>query len=829
MEVKKAIKKIAALGAGATMLGATLMGAMAQSYTLADYPMPFVKDGQFDAIIVVGDTAAAEDVVGAVDVGQSLQFAMGEIVAAEGTGVVTISEGVKISKTNEELTLGETVGDIRDILDASELPDILADEIYEESEGETDNEESYTQELRFRTDTGRFVFEEDDESAEEIADFYLKWEDDSTKPIYQYTLEFNDPVKYDQTSDATAKDDFEGSTIIIQGNTYTFTDIDLTNAGTAIEKITLLAGETVLWMSQGKTVTKTIDGVNHEVTMVDVTDEQDSCGIDVDGDVVWIDTGNTKTINGVTVGVTDAKAVHAQLQDTDICRVNIGADKIELEDTKEVKKNGKEIEGSEVTFTEVADSAEFDKIDITYYPKEEDTIFMGEGDTWVDPVLSNFEIQLASVTKTTETFEFSVSGNDGKFVFMNNDGAEVEMPIVQEDEGGVTKFGERYSDDGDATNDELVYFDGDRCDGSEAVATLFDGCDDSMMWVVSTGGESHLLQISDIDVDDNQTDIRDLTYGRSWDEKDFNTDGTASDISLGSIGTINILFNVTDGDLTFNDLVLGTMNAETSLGATIDFSGADDNATIMISEETDNFDDSDTENNEGMITIRAINDVGESSPELTMPTPLVDNLGTADNDWGEDSLNYSSGWLSASKADDDTKVYVTMLGTKVIYDSDNDDDATIEYPDEEVYANVFISPVGAEVTISGGTSVSLNPINVGSSKLASEVAGNEDAQNVILVGGPAANLAAAKWMGSDSFLYGADSGIPEGKGVIKLMKSAATGKYALLVAGYDAADTRRATRVLSKYDEYADDFVGSEIVISGTSLNDITVGAPTTE
>jgi S-layer protein (TIGR01564 family) len=61
MEVKKAIKRIVALAAGATMLGATMFSALAAA-DLANYPAPFVQDGKFDAFIVVGDKAAAEDV-----------------------------------------------------------------------------------------------------------------------------------------------------------------------------------------------------------------------------------------------------------------------------------------------------------------------------------------------------------------------------------------------------------------------------------------------------------------------------------------------------------------------------------------------------------------------------------------------------------------------------------------------------------------------------------------------------------------------------------------------------------------------------------------------
>jgi S-layer protein (TIGR01564 family) len=71
MNIKKTVKKVAALVAGATMMGATIMGAMA--YDLSNYPEPFVKNGVADAKIVVGEKAATQDVVGAIDLAASLQ------------------------------------------------------------------------------------------------------------------------------------------------------------------------------------------------------------------------------------------------------------------------------------------------------------------------------------------------------------------------------------------------------------------------------------------------------------------------------------------------------------------------------------------------------------------------------------------------------------------------------------------------------------------------------------------------------------------------------------------------------------------------------------
>ena len=62
-----------ALGIGASMLGATVLGAMAAD--LSDYPSPlFINGGEFQGSIVLGDNAIAADTLGAIDIATGLQY-----------------------------------------------------------------------------------------------------------------------------------------------------------------------------------------------------------------------------------------------------------------------------------------------------------------------------------------------------------------------------------------------------------------------------------------------------------------------------------------------------------------------------------------------------------------------------------------------------------------------------------------------------------------------------------------------------------------------------------------------------------------------------------
>jgi len=93
-----------------------------------------------------------------------------------------------------------------------------------------------------------------------------------------------------------------------------------------------------------------------------------------------------------------------------------------------------------------------------------------------------------------------------------------------------------------------------------------------------------------------------------------------------------------------------------------------------------------------------------------------------------------------------------------------------------------------------------------------------DAQNTIVVGGPCANAAAARLLG---FPENCLEGFEVGSSIIKLFEFP-NGKKSILVAGMTALDTRRATTVLSNYENY--NLTGTEMKISGISMIDIQVG-----
>jgi len=89
--------------------------------------------------------------------------------------------------------------------------------------------------------------------------------------------------------------------------------------------------------------------------------------------------------------------------------------------------------------------------------------------------------------------------------------------------------------------------------------------------------------------------------------------------------------------------------------------------------------------------------------------------------------------------------------------------------------------------------------------------------NSIVVGGPCVNSVAAKLM---NYPKNCLEGFETGKAIIKLY-GFKNGNSALVVAGTAAADTRRATYVLSNYNEY--NLTGTETTIVGIDLNELRI------
>lgn len=810
METKKMIKKIASIGAVATVMGATLMGA-ALAADLNEYPNMFLEDGQFNGLLVVGADAKAEDVIGVTNIATSLQSVAVKTTAVEteSEGVLDVSEGYQLC--NKNLYPGVAIADCEPSVDDSDL-DILADGVYHDSEGVNDNDEKYTQQLFFEdSDTGLFLFTQDDDEAPN-AGTYLQLEN-TNDYFYGYELQFDSAVEVDEDEPG---DDLEGTSIEIQGMEYTITNVETDSSG--VTGLELQYGSGATWLSEGESITKVVDGVEHTIEMTDVTadasGDDGACGIKVDGSSLWVDVHDTETVNGVTIGVTDAKRVNIQAETSDVCKIVVGGGELTLSDGDEIEMNGEDVDGTEVTFTNSAPSGDdlrWTGFTIDFAP-DSDEVYLSPGDEYVDPIFGNFKLVFAGVeTDDLETIKFDASSKSAEWTFSNEDGTEVELPLAADGsyEGGEATdepvFWGNEAPSSSATNeDELLYLSGETCTGSSSVVD----CQGAMFLVVEpTKDEAHVIQITNIDTSDNEISFDDLTYDTSDDDVEYDDESSTS-MDLKSAGTVSLLINETASTITFDDI--GSWDGteiKTENRGTLTIVNSDLDSQEYEGLSFSEFDDGDLDSGEYVedLTVTAVYDDDDDN-QIEIESSSVSGL----------TSTYGQGFFDESDDNDNTQVFYTNKGTLISYDQEDKGMLSIEHPYDTVYASVYVTPTDAVASSSSSVTSEVVPISVSAVKLDNEVS-NPTSKNIIAVGGPCANSVVAELMGNPSDCSTA-LGLESGQALIKLYEN---GDYvAFVVAGQTAEDTRLAAQIVSSWEDY--DLNGNEMLattVSETSLS----------
>jgi hypothetical protein len=702
---------------------------------------------------------------------------------------VSVDDGVELG--SDDIFYNTTINDPTSV-DAGDL-DFLADGTFDESEGDEDNDVDYEQEITIGAN--EFNFFQDDDDLPEAAPAVLL---DASTTMYTYTLDFDDDVVWGDSIGS----DFQGAEIDIQGRTYTISDTK--EVSSAMDELTLQVGETSIWLTKGQEpVTKTIAGVDHQVSVQGVNQNEDVCFVKVDGVTVNIDQGDTERVSGVDVGVIDVIAAHTaggQLESPDSCKLTLGADEIVLKDNEKVEINGDEVEDAEVTMNAgtVADS--WDGFSITFEP--EDDVYVVEGDAYTDPVFGNFKIYFANlVAGDADEITFDASSRDGEVKMMNKDGNALSFDLR------LIGSAVELSDGDDA--DDRIYLEGESNDFSGTDITEAEGS----RFLYNFNNEAHILEVTEIDVDEETFSFRDLTEGRDINDKDivFGDDGgnVTFTIALGS-GYSNIELRPGQGGVNLSNAIL------------LNFSNVQDDNTFLTEEEAvvsvsnagsdvafsfTEYDDSETDTDPAQYTVTATKDATDNEIEF---------------DVALDDGDYAAIGVAADDESEADSIDVTEKGGWVRYNVDDDKDNFVDimHYRDSVYGQVFIAPTGA--TSSGNTdsdgctqSCTPNPIPSSANKFDNEVS-NPTAQNVIAIGGPCANSVTSQLMGNPETCY---EGFEAGKAVIKLVETG--DKVALIVAGGTGMDTQLASRIIQNYGQYG--LMGKEMVATTVSESSLKV------
>jgi hypothetical protein len=150
---------------------------------------------------------------------------------------------------------------------------------------------------------------------------------------------------------------------------------------------------------------------------------------------------------------------------------------------------------------------------------------------------------------------------------------------------------------------------------------------------------------------------------------------------------------------------------------------------------------------------------------------------------------------------DDTKMkgYLTNYGTYALRDQTDTNlhVASLSYGNAQMYADVYLAEVGASIisgTSTTGASASLGDVAVKDSEVSSV-----SSRNLVVVGGSCINSVAANLIGGAlcGSTWTDSTGIGSGQFLIQSFGDAySPGQVALLVAGYEAADTVNAATYL---------------------------------
>ncbi len=185
----------------------------------------------------------------------------------------------------------------------------------------------------------------------------------------------------------------------------------------------------------------------------------------------------------------------------------------------------------------------------------------------------------------------------------------------------------------------------------------------------------------------------------------------------------------------------------------------------------------------------------------------TDGVGVNDVFFASDSH-----WSATMASDSDIEKEVDWWGTLVTTDSSTSSQKTsiISYPDNQVYAQIFLGEASASTSGSAGVMTVMDTE-------VSTVAG----KNLVVVGGSAINSVAAELLGGayrgDAFT--AQTGVAAGGFLIESF--ARSGSTALLVAGYNAEDTTKATTYLLNNGASVDTTIGNKY--TGTSATEATL------
>jgi len=764
-------KKIATVLGSALMVGSTMGLAAA-----ANYPQPFVQSGAGDVAVVIG--ANSLDMAYATTITSDLS---GRITVAASTGI-SGGDSVAIDKAATKFQYGKGILDIvSGTLTGDDLSTILADGKY--LDDDNDNHD-YTQKIGLANLTlGLF---DDSDYKQDVPTLGLTAA--SGAFVLNYSLEFSNNPEW---ADLTSTDlNIMGKEYFISSVT-TNTTINLLDAANT-EKIA--EGENKQVIMNGKTYAVSVNAFSGTASAAKVK-------LTVDGETTnALSAGQTyKLSSGVYVGVKEV-SMRDVAGTTASAEFSIGTGKIELRHGLPVRINDVTVNGFTTYFTNPSSTSPQQLNKIVLEWKADTDLFAATDTSMVMPGLSNVKISYTGMKYPAEE-TIRVEKGSNTYVALKAfplKGGDVDIDLVYGN-------GTVYQGTGREATKMLQTAQG-------AASTITFDSDEYQYFVASyddgLNSESYLVRANSFGVKSdgvtNTTDIQYWNNGAFTSKKAEAANGDVINLgsvslTIGAIHRTNHQVAITGGTSVYFDRVF----SNEGLKVFLPIANVTANYTASGVPVWPNFATNGTAAGYNGTVVPSTYQLGfveESRTEATTggrgfnaTLAWTSSKTTVSDVVGE---NPDGGYEIGST--DVMRSFVQgALASELLFDTSGDQDSLeITYHGAESYGQVYVAEVSATT---GGSAAALQPVY-------DTAISSVSSKNLIVIGGSCINSVAAKLLGSNTPMCGPSfttaSGVGAGQFIIKSYDATAAGgtagKVALLVAGYDAADTEKAATYLKE-------------------------------
>jgi len=819
-------KKITSVIASAIMLGSTAGFAAA-----ANYPAPFISGGVANVGIVVtsGNHAGANsDLLAGVDLSQSLS---NELVKQGGTnGDTTIEgEGVEMGTSSRGIYYSDAINAARTSLSNSELPNVLKSGTFTDLSG---TQYTYSQTIVPGATTSAFGT-----SGGDLDDptLYLNVGTESTAPLYNYTLSFNKNLN---VSDAT---NVQGEKISILGVEYVI--------GASSTNSTLYlygSGQTVL-VPFGEVVTVTVGDQEHPVELI--TTSATDAKISVDGVSKTVRESNKYTFPGdVTVYVKDITHA-AYAGDVRSIELIVGAKALKIANGATVKQGADEtsIKGTKA-IVNAADHGVISgfTVSVAMAKAKEDHLAI-DTEPFVDPVFGGLSVQFSKIDPELDSEargSIVIDTDNAQYAYVTFDSARA---------GGVEAPRLTYVYDNKTASTEvqpvLAYQTITSADKGHIHIAEGENAKEGDWIVINQGDAGTIVYVDTIDVDTDLTTgkvkftdvITDVstevtlnngTGGYTKETSMFggtgyvvSSNGTLVNITWDTGSAARTVFpriKLQDGgwiafltEKTFTNTTSVILpDAVTTLTTTGVSIGTSLESSVVMSGVNWSLRDDD-----GTVTIDGINTDTDAAVECNFSAikgpaiaffepkkwddstygdlvciPLA-TTGSTEISIGDPQFSGTNSGFVTLTSDTYQKEAVDKYGTFATKEDRTNENgvATIAYPKSQMSLDVLFTEEGATSSSGNGTAI-LGSIT----KTDKEVSSIQN-KNLIVIGGSCINSVAAQILGGNycSEAFTTATGVGADQFLIKVVENPyASDKIAMVVAGYEAADTTKAVEYL---------------------------------